>query len=296
MIKSEMFSVKSDAMKASTVSGFSITDLVKSVVRNHELQVAQDRKSYTDSVQALENAHPGCDVMTIDVAIVNDVLKEDAGDFLKARTEILNLKEEVKNCLPIDKFTMLPVNDRVHITILAHTICKGILLNELFPDVLNPEKGGVDLATPLKAYYEQGKSAKALKETLRPAINKVLGSEGMYFYPVKIKKADLDSDLLMHFVAAFGGDAKKEVTRSKSNVNVGSFNYVLKASDKKVQLKAFTDLVAVIYDNACRHNVVRELPVDMTEVPAESTPVSVQVTEAGKKVADKAKKEVAAVK
>ena len=153
----------------------------------------------------------------------------------------------------MDKITSLCLTDRIHVTLMAHAIYKNVVLDA---DIFDTEKGGVDISKAIQAYYNKG-SMKDLKDALRPVFNKLLGSEGDYFYAIKTSRSDFEEKDLRNFLATFGGTAKRETTKKGKDVVFGSYNYIDKSGNKKVQLSAFTTLCAVVLDNAKKHSVIK---------------------------------------
>lgn len=250
MIKTEKFYVQSNALKD---NAFSMIDYVTALVRNTELSRMQDKKSFKDGKATIEKDHADIDVMTCEESIINVSLGNDAGQFIKDRAEIKALQEECANCLPMDKVASLCLTDHVHVMLMAHAIYKNVVLDA---DIFDTEKGGVDISKAIQAYYNKG-SMKDLKDALRPVFNKLLGSEGDYFYAVKTSRADFEEKDLRNFLASFGGTAKRETTKKGKNVIFGNYNYVDKSGNKKVQIAAFTTLCAVVLDNAKKHSVIK---------------------------------------
>lgn len=256
MIKTNRFYVKSDAMKLD--NGKSILDvfgIVKSVVRHKELEVALEKKAIRDAKEVYESAHPGKDVMTATEEDCRTALGVDFGEFWKARKEVEALTEECENCLPLDNYTSLSNTDKVHIVLIAHTIYNRVLLTS---DIFDTEKGGANISEPIKKFYTGKGTIKAMKDLLRPVFHKLLGEEGEYFYSIKVKNSDFSDTDIKHFLANFGGVPKREVKGSeKKGYSYGAYTWIDKSNDKKVQLKAFTDLCAVILDNSDKHTVVK---------------------------------------
>lgn len=255
MLSSEKFYVKSDCFKVE--SGISMRDYVVSLIRNTELSRLLDKKSFKDGKKTIESEHADIDVMEVSEDVVNLCLKKDAGQWLKDRDEIKALKDECTNCLPIDKITSLSLTDRVNIILVAHSIYKNVVLDN---DIFDIEKGGIDISKSVQTYYKKG-SMKDLKDALRPVFNKLVGTEGDYFYAVKTKKSDFSDTDLRNFLASFGGTAKREKSKTKIDgkdvVTFKDYNYVDKSGNKKIQVSAFTTLCAVVLANASKHDVIR---------------------------------------
>ena len=238
MLNTEKIFVKSNCVKKEALeAGFKPYDYVRSLVRNTELSNALNKKSWKDGVKALEDAHAGIDVMACDEKTINETLKNDAGQFIKDREEIKTLKKEVAGLLPLEKVTSLCTTDR-----------------------FDTEKGGIDISGAIKKYYANG-TIKDLKDALRPVFNKLIGSEGDYFYGIKTKKSDFSDKDLRNFFATFGGSAKRDSKKVKvdgvETLTFSDFNYTDKSGNKKVQISAFTTLCAVVLDNASKHEVIK---------------------------------------
>lgn len=256
MIKTNKFYVKSDAMKLNNgKSALDVFEVVKSVVRHKELEVTLEKKVIRDAKELYETAHPGKDVMTATEEDCRVALGVDFGEFWKARKEVETLKEECENCIPTDVYTALPVADKVHIILMAHTIYNRV---QLSADIFDTGNGGADISEPIKKFYTGKGTIKAMKDLLRPVFYKLLGEEGQYFYGIKVKNSDFSDNDIKNFLANFGGMPKREIKGSeKKGYSYGAYTWIDKSNDKKVQLKAFTDLCAVILDNSDKHTVVK---------------------------------------
>lgn len=256
MIKSEKFYVKSDAMKLDNgKTTLDVFGIVKSVVRHKELEVALEKKAIRDAKEVYEMAHPGKDVMVASEEDCRVTLGVEFGEFWKARKEVEALTEECDNCLSLDNYTSLSNTDRVHIVLIAHAIYNRVLLTS---DIFDTEKGGANISEPIKKFYTGKGTIKAMKDLLRPVFHKLLGEEGEYFYSIKVKNSDFSDTDIKHFLANFGGVPKREVKGSKERgYSYGAYTWIDKSNDKKVQLKAFTDLCAIVLDNSDKHTVVK---------------------------------------
>lgn len=255
MIKTNKFYVKSDAMKLDNgKSALNIFEVVKSVVRHKELEVTLEKKVIRDAKETYETAHPGKDVMTATEEDCRVALGDDFGEFWKARKEVETLKEECENCIPTDVYTALPATDKIHVTLIAHTIYNRVVLDN---STFRYENGGVSLSDAISEYYANG-SKKNMKEILKPIFHKLLGSEGEYFYGIKVRNSNFKEEDIRQFLAVFGGVPKREIKGSdKKGYSYGAYIWVDKSKDLKLQARALTDLMAVILDNSDRHEVVK---------------------------------------
>lgn len=255
MIKTNKFYVKSDAMKLDNCkSTLDVFGIVKSVVRHKELEVALEKKDIRNAKEAYEMAHPGKDVMTATEEDCRIALGVDFGEFWKARKEVEALTEECDNCLSLDNYTSLSNTDKVHITLIAHTIYSRVVLDN---STFKYENGGVSLSDAISEYYSNG-SKKNMKEILKPIFHKLLGSEGEYFYGIKVRNSNFKEEDIRQFLAVFGGVPKREIKGSdKKGYSYGAYIWVDKSKDLKLQARALTDLMAVILDNSDRHEVIK---------------------------------------
>lgn len=258
MLKNEKFYVRANTLKKNNEGEtLDVFGLVKTLVRNTELATALEKKAFRDGKKTIGEAYVNADPMTLTEEEVRSALGRETDAFLKAREDVLELQKEV-DCLPIDEVTSLCPADRVQITLMAHAIYKKVQLESW---IFDPENGGVEISSVIQGFYKKG-SLKAVKETLRPIFNNLLGKEGDYFYGIRLKRSDFPESDLRNFLAAFGGNAKRATKKvkkdGKEEIEFSDFSYVDKSENKKVQLAAFTDLCAVIYDNAKKHVVIKE--------------------------------------
>lgn len=286
MIKTNKFYVKSDAMKLDNgKSTLDVFGIIKSVVRHKELEVALEKKAIRNAKETYKSAHPGKDVMEATEEDCRIALGVDFGEFWKARKEVEALTEECDNCLSMDLYTALPATDKVHITLIAHTIYNRVLLTS---DIFDTEKGGANISDPINKFYTGKGTIKAMKDLLRPVFYKLLGEEGEYFYSIKVKNSDFSDNDIKHFLANFGGVPKREVKGSeKKGYSYGAYTWIDKSNDKKVQLKAFTDLCAVILDNSDKHTVVKPEKTESEYTVAGAKTVAEVEAEAEQKKAEK---------
>lgn len=285
MIKTNRFYVKSDAMKLDNgKSALDVFGIVKSVVRHKELEVALEKKAIRDAKEVYEMAHPGKDVMAASEEDCRVALGVDFGEFWKARKEVEALTEECENCLSLDNYTSLSNTDKVHIVLIAHTIYNRVVLDN---STFKYENGGVSLSDAISKYYASG-SKKNMKEILKPIFHKLLGSEGEYFYGIKVRNSNFKEEDIRQFLAVFGGVPKREIKGSdKKGYSYGAYIWVDKSKDLKLQARALTDLMAVILDNSDRHEVVKPEKTESEYTVAGAKTVAEVEAESEQKKAEK---------
>ena len=259
MLKTERIIVKSNCVKAET--SINVLDLVTSLIRNTELRKVLDNKDYKDGKNLLEKSIAGADILTLASTEIQKVLGNDAGNFIKKRDEVVALKKELESCVPFERVTSLSTTDKTHVYLIAHTCYSGVKLDAL--DMFDTEKGGVDISKPIMSYYRSGKLSE-IKEKLRPVFNKLMGTEGEYFYAFKPKRSDFSDEDLRHFMAFFGKNAKRpkleKMVDGQKVTDWGEFDWVNSSDNKKVQVAAFTTLMAVVMSCAKKHEVVKPIP------------------------------------
>lgn len=261
MLKSENIFVKTNSMKNTT---FDALSYVTAIIRHTELSKAQDKKIYKDGKKVLEESHADIDVLTCEEKIINEELKNDAGEFIKARDEVALLTEECKSCLSMEEFTALDQTDRVHIILMAHACYSGVLLPV---SLFDADNGGTDLSNFINEYYKSMKINANLKSQMCAIINEIAGTEGTNFYGFRPKKSNIEKSDLAHFLARFSGHAKRDKKTVMKKVTWSDFKYQTR-TDMVNQQKAFTELLAVILDNTSKHEVIK--PEEKAEAVAEA--------------------------
>lgn len=232
--------------------------MVTCIIRNAELSRIVNRKSWKDAVELLNTAHLNCDYMTLEDTDVNIALGLDASDFLKARAEVLSIKSELATLpVTIDVINAMSLTDRVNLTLQARMSYKFISLLDLCPDVFNTEKGGIDVAPIIRAYYANGKCQDA-KNCIVPTFNKLLGHDSDLFKALKLRKSGIPNDAIRNFMATFGGVAQRVKSGKGENVKISTFHYIDKSTDKAKQFSALTTLLAVLVDNATLSEIVKD--------------------------------------
>ncbi len=259
MLKQENIVVKSNCIKPDT--SISVLDLVTSLIRNTELRNILNNKMYKDGKDLLEKSITNADVLTLENSEIQKVLGNDAGEFIKKRDEVVALKKELESCVPFEQVTSLSTTDKTHVYLIAHTCYNGVKLDAL--DMFDTEKGGVDISKAIMSYYRSGK-LNEIKEKLRPVFNKLMGTEGEYFYAFKPKRSDFENEDLRYFMAFFGKKAKRpkleKMVDGQKVTDWGEFDWVNSSDNKKVQVAAFTTLMAVVLSCSKKHEVVKPAP------------------------------------
>lgn len=261
MLKSEVFTFKTVALNVELAKkdNFLVMDAVKTVVRHAELKKAE--KTFSDLRSKFETVCPGVNALESDNATVLEKMGINAGDFIKQRDAVKDLKKEVDNCIPLDNVTSLPLTDRMHINLLAHQVYKPIMIDTFAPEFLTDERAK-KIADAIETFYKKGSGLKQFKEYLRPLIVELFNNNDCkYFYPVTCKRSFIDKWLLNHFVASFGGNAgrkSKTVIDSIGNKSTAyeDYNYILNTT-KAQQLASITDLCSVVLSNTKYHEVIK---------------------------------------
>ena len=261
MLKSEVFTFKTVALNVELAKkdNFLVMDAVKTVVRHAELAKAE--KSFKDLRTKFEGACPGTNVFDADTATIVKKMGVDAGDFIKRRDAVKDLKDEIKNCMPLENVTALPLTDRVHINLLAHQVYKAIQIDAFMPEFLTDERAK-KIAESIETFYKKGSGLKQFKEYLRPLIVEIFNNNDCkYFYPVTCKRSFIDEWLLNNFVASFGGNAGRKTKTVTDNIGNKStvyedYNYILNTT-KAQQLASITDLCSVVISNEKYHEVIK---------------------------------------
>lgn len=261
MLKSEVFTFKTVALNIELAKkdNFLVMDAVKTVVRHAELKKAE--KTFSDLRSKFETVCPGVNALESDNTTVLEKMGIDAGDFIKQRDAVKDLKKEVDNCIPLENVTALPLTDRMHINLLAHQVYKPIMIDTFAPEFLTDERAK-KIADAIETFYKKGSGLKQFKEYLRPLIVELFNNNDCkYFYPVTCKRSFIDEWLLNHFVASFGGNAGRKTKTVTDNIGNKStvyedYNYILNTT-KAQQLASITDLCSVVLSNTKYHEVIK---------------------------------------
>ena len=231
-----------------------IYEYVKTLVRNEELLRAKNKRIFKEGKKRIQNDHASIDAMTAEEKVIRTSLGKDTEDFIKARKEVIDLKEEVTKCRPIEEVKHLCMTDYMHLVLMSHIVYPMCVLPEDFFDY---EKGGVDVSDLTKKYYTNG-SIRDIKNTLRPIFNKLLGEEGDYFYAIKIKRSDFDKTDLIHFPLRYFIKSYKnnKIVLSSFDFNANNFN----------QRKEFTDFCCVVMGKIPQEAVLKTNKVTNKEI------------------------------
>lgn len=259
MLNTEKIYVKTYALKDES---FDVYAHVKSLIRNTELKLIEEK--IADEKHQIEESYVDVNALTCDETLIRQVLKESTDDFIKNRKEVLALRDECANCLPLENVTSLTQTDRIHIILLAHMIYPKVVLDA---DFFDPEKeNSVDFTKSVNAFFKNGAVNSELKSNMQACFSRLLGAEGEYFYGLKPKKSDFEKSDIIHFLTRFSARAKRTCTKDKQTkaLTWGDYKYRTK-TDKKKQQTAFTEFCAVIVDNASKHIVIKPEPENNLE-------------------------------
>ena len=231
-----------------------IYEYVKTLVRNEELLRAKNKKIFKEGKKKIQNDHANVDAMTAEEKVIRTSLGKNTEDFIKARKEVIDLKEEVEKCRPLEEVKQLCTIDYVHLILMAHVVYPMCVFPEEFFDY---EKGGIDVSDLITKYYNSG-SIRDIKNTLRPIFNKLLGTEGDYFYAIKIKRSDFDKTDVIHFLLRY-------FIKLYKNKKVGLSPFDFKANSFN-QRKEFTDFCCVVMGKIPQEAVLKTNKVADKEI------------------------------
>lgn len=244
-----MSEFKLDTMKIKTFSFVGLNpeneDKAKCLVRFVILDAQLDNlmKKLPDADE-WESFKPGTDFMQVD----NDVILEVYGDrvgneYLTVRDNIRTVKIVIgKLNYGLDAFNALSTYDQYMVIIEAHKSIRSINLPKSAVE-------GISFNKAIKAYYSQA-FAKDAKDCIRAGIDRVFSvhKEGDMFDKVAFKKSELDFNTFSHYMASFGGNAKRNEKKKKDGtVTIMPYDYVIKAGWKE-QTSALTTLLGVLLE------------------------------------------------
>lgn len=225
MIKLDGVVVENKALKQGREP--EVYEYVKTIVREEELLQAKEKKIFKDGKRKIQNDHAIIiDVMTADQDLIHTSLGKDTEAFIKARQEVLDLQEEVKKCVPIQEVKKLSITDYVQILLMAHAIKRNIVLDQkLF------ELGKLDVINTIReASIDNIIKNKKVKDLLYSFFHKLIGSEGNYFYAVKVRRSDISDEDLKYLYMMF------------YKIEMKNYSTVL----NNQRIKALTDFCSVI--------------------------------------------------
>lgn len=100
---------------------------------------------------------------------------------MQDRENIKSLNQICSELPTVSGFKRFPTTDQVHITLLAHSICKKVVF---WDDIFNIENGGISM--PFVDLYKRNisdrENIKNIRQILKPITHKLMGSEGKFFY------------------------------------------------------------------------------------------------------------------
>lgn len=241
-----------------------IVNYVKFLVRHTEFSMLLKNATYSELREEFDTLCADKDLHGLSKEELNKVItnKRDLEDFWKYESEFRCLKSELdNNPIKLADYEKLSEIDRTFITLQAHTNLKSIQLDESFVTDAN-------LAKMVSTYYSKG-SMKSLKDSMKSMFYNAVGKEGELFYAVKLAKSDFTDEITRNFLANFRGTAGRTTIKKRNVTNVSNYHYLHLETNKKVQIKALTDLFAVVLDS---HN---DLKIVKPETAPETVPETV---------------------
>lgn len=219
-------------------------DEVKNLVNYKVLRFQYDKIYKSLPVDQWNAVNPGGDFWnaTPETFTTSVCDPDELPDVLEARKNALTVKAELDK-LPVnaDSFNAISDADKAFIVIEAHKNVKGIVLNK---DLA----GDADLKKVVEKAYKNATVNKETRESIRSILYRILGRNGNLFYAVAPTRADIPKDDAMHFMASFGGSAKRAVSKKGGVEVVASYDYVLRNNSKSIYT-ALTELCGVVLES-----------------------------------------------
>lgn len=220
-------------------------ETVKNFVNYKLLTVQFEGLSRSLPKEDFEKAHPGCDFWTADESLFDGVVSPaELPDVLETRKNALAVLSALR-ALPVglEDFNALSQTDRAYILIEAHKTTGSIILEKSMLE-------GVDFDAFTKMIERIYKNASVTgkdKDLIRSMVYRVMGKHGDLFTALAPTKGELEKKDIMHFVASFGGQAKRATKKSKDCTAMTPYDYILKGGFK-AQSAALTTLIGVIME------------------------------------------------
>lgn len=220
-------------------------NVVRSLV---EFQVYTTLESQTKSLMVsgsedLEKAYPGCDVLSLPDEKIKIALGDKSTRFLSLRADLLEYQAKVASTgITSDVWDALSATDKINVTLLSHENLQSINISALMF-----QEAEVDLSK-IKGVAENWllhNNTNGIKLVLRPIIHRLLGTEGKYFYALKIKNSDISCESLTGFCSQLVKDARFIIERKNKQRTITGYNYSLNTNAGKVR-SALTGFLAVV--------------------------------------------------
>ena len=153
-----------DKAQKTNINSFIVRDYMESLIYHTKLKRLLNKRSFKEVETILHNAYADIDIMKENEKIIYEILKDNAkaNQFLNDRRDITNLQENCSELPSMNDFYTLPLTDRVHITLLAHTMYTYIVFDEEIFDMLLRR---IDLSNPALIDWDWGsKPPKDVKQ------------------------------------------------------------------------------------------------------------------------------------
>ena len=203
----------------------------------------QTKSLMTSGSEDLEAAYPGCDVLSLPDDKVKIALGDKATRFLSLRTDLLEYQAKVASTgITSEAWDALPPSDKINVTLLSHENLHSINISALMF-----KEAEVDLSK-IKGVAENWllhNNTNGVKLVLRPIIHRLLGSQGKYFYALKIRNSDIPDKSLTGFCSQLVKDARFIIERKNKQRTITGYDYSLNTNAGKVR-SAITGFLAVI--------------------------------------------------
>lgn len=192
-------------------------------------------------------AHPESDFWTAEETLFEGVVAAELiPSVMTERENALTVKSAIEK-LPVKQadYNALGNTDKCFILCEAHKTVSSIVLPKEEIEKIDLKSFG-DM---VDRCYKTASVNKDAKDKIRSIVYNVMGREdGDLFYGLAPTKSEIGKADIMHFVASFGGNAKRKITKSKDVTSVSTYDYFVRSGWKSTSA-AVTTLICVIMES-----------------------------------------------
>lgn len=198
-------------------------------------------------IDDFQKAHPESDFWTADETFFEGAVDAVLIPFvIEERENALTVKGAIENLSVCQAdYNALSNTDKCFIICEAHKTVSSIVLPKEEIEKIDLKSFG-DM---IDKCYKTASVNKDAKDKIRSIVYNVMGREdGDLFYGLAPTKSEIGKADIMHFVASFGGNAKRKVTKTKDVTTVSTYDYFIRSGWKSTSA-AVTTLICVIMES-----------------------------------------------